>query len=264
MSLAAGPLGELRSLLDQEQPWQSADKLKAIRLLGCYPLDALDGSQVAVVFLACHTIDSCGGELFHEICNGLTPDQLEVARERLAGRRLDGLRPRDQAEAREALVQIIERAVGRLETKAEVHRRLAEIDAATAADRLAFDDSRKGELLHNYEASCRRTLFRTIDKFVKVRQAGNAGKLVHAAVAVESSTEPVAPVEQGITENGPNSATVENTGTKPVVVVEQGITENGPNSVASANTEMAKKKKKKRPSRWRPSNKESRKTNPIP
>ena len=37
MSLAAGPLGRAASLLEREQPWQSADKLKAIRLLGCYP-----------------------------------------------------------------------------------------------------------------------------------------------------------------------------------------------------------------------------------
>ena len=33
---------ELRSLLEQEQPWQSHDKLRAIRLLGRQPLDALD------------------------------------------------------------------------------------------------------------------------------------------------------------------------------------------------------------------------------
>ena len=54
-------------MLEQGQPWQSTDKLKAIRLLGRQPLDALDGSQVAGLFLACHTIDSSGGELFHEI-----------------------------------------------------------------------------------------------------------------------------------------------------------------------------------------------------
>ena len=79
---------DLRSMLEQEQPWQSHDKLRAIRLLGRQPLDALDDSQVAKVFLACHTIDSSGGELLHELWSELTPDELQVARQRFAGRPL--------------------------------------------------------------------------------------------------------------------------------------------------------------------------------
>jgi len=91
--------------------------------------------------------------------------------------------------------------VGRLETKADAHRQRAERDAATAADRLAFDDSMEGERLRRYESSCGRTLFRTIETFFKIRRAGDVGKSVPAAIAVESSTESVAPVDQGITQN---------------------------------------------------------------
>ncbi len=115
---------DLRSMLEQEQPWQSHDKFRAIRLLGRQPLDGLDDSQVAKVFLACHTIDSSGGELLHEIWNELRTDELEVARQRFAGRPLEWLPFRDQTAVREALVQIVDRAVGRLESKADVHRRL--------------------------------------------------------------------------------------------------------------------------------------------
>ena len=207
---------ELRMLLEQEQPWQSPDKLRAIRLLGRYPIDALDDSQVANVFVACHTIDSSGGELFHEIGNELRPEELTIARQRLAGRPLEWLRPHDRTEARQALFQIVERAVGRLETKAEAHRQLAERDAASAPDRLAFDDSRKGELLRNYEASCSRALYRTIDALFEACKARTVGKLVPAAVAVESSTESVAPVEQGNTQTEPNFLPIENTETELV------------------------------------------------
>ena len=45
---------ELRSLLELRQPWRSPDKLKATRLLGRQPVDALYDPQVGVVFLACH------------------------------------------------------------------------------------------------------------------------------------------------------------------------------------------------------------------
>jgi len=228
---------KLRSLLEQEQPWQSPDKLRAIRLLGRHPIDALDDSRVANVFVACHTIDSNGGELFHEIWNELGPEESTIARQRLAGRALEWLRPRDPAEAREALFQIVERAVGRLETKAEAHRQRAERDAASAADRLAFDDSREGELLRNYELSCRRALLRTIDTLFKVCKARTAGKLVPAAVAVGSSTESVATGDPGITQTEPNSRSIENTETESVATGDPGITQTEPNSRSIENTE---------------------------
>ncbi len=272
---------ELRSLLEQEQPWQSPDKLRAIRLLGRLPLDALDDSQVANVFVACHTIDSSGGELFHEIWNELRPEELTIARPRLAGRALEWLRPRDQAEARAALLQIVERAVGRLETKADAHRQRAELDAASAPDRLAFDDSREGELLRNYALSCGRALMRTIETLFKVCKARIAGKLVPAAVAVESSTESMATGDHGITQTEPNFVSINHTATDSVATGDHGITQTEPNSVSiethgdrrrwrPAITESPKPNPipcpsiTRRPTRWRPSIKESPKPNPIP
>jgi hypothetical protein len=227
---------EVRSLLEQDQPWQSPDKLRAIRLLGRHPLDALDEPQVANVFLACHTIDSSGGELFHEIWNELRPEELTIARQRLAGPSLERLRPRDRTEAREALLQIVERAVGRLETKADAHRQRAESDAASAADRLAFDDSRGGEILRNYASSCSRALMRTIDALFKMVKARTAAKLVPAAAAVESSTEPGTASDHGITQTEPNFLSIENTVTESAATVDHGITQTEPNFLSIENT----------------------------
>ncbi len=101
LSLAAGPVGRAAP-----RRWSSP----ALQLptssgpSGCWagsPLDALDDFQVAKVFVACHTIDSSGGELFHEIWNELRPEELTIARPRLAGLVIEWLRPRDQAAARE-------------------------------------------------------------------------------------------------------------------------------------------------------------------
>ena len=43
-------------ILDKRQPWISADKLKAIRLLGRQPFDAIDEGDVALIFLATHRL----------------------------------------------------------------------------------------------------------------------------------------------------------------------------------------------------------------
>ena len=44
--------GKLKAVLDQGQAWVSPDKLKAVRLLGKQPFDAIDDTDVAMVFLA--------------------------------------------------------------------------------------------------------------------------------------------------------------------------------------------------------------------
>ena len=47
-----GQWAALKAILDRGQPWLSSDKLKAVRLLGKQPFDAIDDRDVALVFLA--------------------------------------------------------------------------------------------------------------------------------------------------------------------------------------------------------------------
>ena len=51
-----GEWARLQSILDKCQPWISADKLKAVRLLGRQPFDAIDDGDVALIFLASHRL----------------------------------------------------------------------------------------------------------------------------------------------------------------------------------------------------------------
>ncbi len=55
---------ELGALVECELAWLSPDKLKAIRLLGMQPIDAIDDLDVARIFLACFVIRGETGEPF--------------------------------------------------------------------------------------------------------------------------------------------------------------------------------------------------------
>ena len=70
-------------------------------------------------------------------------------------------------------MSIVDRAVGRLETIAEAHRKRAEANARLMAALLAFDDSVEGERLRRYETSCSRALLRTLDAFDKMHRAAD-------------------------------------------------------------------------------------------
>jgi hypothetical protein len=62
---------ELRSILEEGLDWQSADKLKAVRLLGRHPIEAVDDRNVLMVFVACQAIESRTSIPIPEIWNEL-------------------------------------------------------------------------------------------------------------------------------------------------------------------------------------------------
>jgi hypothetical protein len=69
-------------------------------------------------------------------------------------RRYDVLAPKDAAAARQALLEIADLATEQLQAKMDMLCRIAELDAASAADRASWDDTPEGERLRRYEVTC--------------------------------------------------------------------------------------------------------------
>ena len=90
---------ELRDLLNKGVPWLSSDKLKAVRLLGRHPIDALDHEDVARVYLASHVLLQQDVEPFQEILHELSAEEAVVYRESLRLRQYDSLKPNNPAAA---------------------------------------------------------------------------------------------------------------------------------------------------------------------
>jgi hypothetical protein len=163
---------DLRALLERGVPWLAPDKLKAIRLLGRHPIDAIESIEVAQVYLASHVLLDQEGDPFQEILNELAVEEAPVYMNYLRMRRYDALKPKDAAAARQWLLELVDRTSDRLRQKAEMHRELAELDAAYAADGLSWDDTPEGERLGRYELTCQRTLLRMFELLLKVRRTG--------------------------------------------------------------------------------------------
>ncbi len=185
-------LGEwagLRSILDRGQALLSSDKLKAVRLLGKQPFDALDDRDVAMVFLASYELNKDKAAWFWEIALEMSNRDIKRFRNSAAVRELDSVKPEDAAKAREALLDIIERATERLKPKAEAHRERARVKAALAADCLAFDDSREGEYLRRSELASGRSVSRSLDDLRKHRRSNVSSPLsvVSGPLSVVSS-----------------------------------------------------------------------------
>jgi hypothetical protein len=165
-----GEWAKLKAILDQGQPWLSSDKLKAVRLLGKQPFDAIDDRDTAMVFMASFVLKPDKESWLWEISTELSNNDKKRFRNCAAVRELDSLKPEDAAKAREALRRIIERAAERLTKMAETHREHARAMAAAAPDLLAFDDSPDGERLRRFDLASGRGLARSLAELRRHRR----------------------------------------------------------------------------------------------
>ena len=90
----------LKALLDSGGFWQSADKFRAIRLLGRQPMDAADNRDVATIFRFAFVIHQHHKYAFAELRSELFGDEMGYYKQRLSERGLDKC-DKDEAEARE-------------------------------------------------------------------------------------------------------------------------------------------------------------------
>jgi hypothetical protein len=171
-----GEWAKLKKALDRGQSWLSSDKLKAVRLLGKQPLDAIDDEDVAMVFLASFVLKPDRGKWYWEISMELIDDDTDRFRKNAATRQLQLLMPADVASARDALRALIDRATEPLTAKAEAFRERARIKAALAADILAFDPSVEAERLRRHELASGRAMARSLDTLFKLRRAPEAAE----------------------------------------------------------------------------------------
>ena len=122
----------LKTILDQGQPWVQSDKLKAVRLLGKQPFDAIDDKDVAMMFLASFVLKGHRARWDWEIIMEMNSEEIDTFRKNAATRQLDSLTPSDATKAREALWRSSSGPPQRLTTKAEAHRERARVMADLA------------------------------------------------------------------------------------------------------------------------------------
>ena len=222
---------ELGALVECELAWLAPDKLKAIRLLGMQPIDVIDDLDIARIFLASYVIRGSTAEPFIEIIHELFTREEAVFRGQVAARRLTAFMPKDAAEARGVLAEIVQHATARLTAQLEKHHRRDNQIKALAANCRAFDDSLLGETLRRYEMTSGRALNRTLELLLKLRIAGeNTGFATTLAVDLSGSTPIAGTIVELIT-----TATVEpNEAATPAANEVAAARENAPNEPNSA------------------------------
>ena len=134
--------------------WRSADKLKAIRLLGRQPVDAPDDVRVAAVFLASHAIRRTG-KPFEDLLSDMPSETLSSWVKDVTDRsEAEGIDVSDVTKARQILLDLVEENVAMIDEALARHEANAQKKGAKSSDRLGFDESPRSLRIGKYEAKC--------------------------------------------------------------------------------------------------------------
>ncbi len=165
----------LGEALDGVRIWRAVDRLRAIRLLGKQPLDAVVDEAVQSIYLACHAMNPHGPDVFAEPLSDLRRPEAAAVHQRetegFAALRAERS-PRDAAAGRAALRAIVSAAMARLEALRE-DRTAAEAESAGLSEvsaRMSFRAKETVEWLWKHQARCSRSLCRTFEELRKVRR----------------------------------------------------------------------------------------------
>ncbi len=168
---------ELGEILEDGECWRSPDRFRAIRLLGKQPLDALVDRHVRGIFLACHVLRPVKKSPFDDLLREVGDNPLDSRsdfRPALKELTIAPYTPKDPAEARNILANVVDRATSRLQVLLAEHEAREEALASSAADRHAFDFDHDGELMRRYEASCDRAFHRALAQLRLLRKDAQA------------------------------------------------------------------------------------------
>jgi hypothetical protein len=194
---------ELRAAIEDQSCWQRAHRLRAVRLLGKEPADALDDPMVQTIYLCSFVLGAHNPRVFDDQAEEMTRRELQYFTERLISRGLSDQMPPDQEAARGGLLLLVDWVVVRLQARAASHA--ARARAAAASPSLAFDDGPAGDRLRRLQGSILRALLRTVDQLMKVRRHPERF-VARSEPAQNVAASPEAPSSCANARNEPNAA----------------------------------------------------------
>ncbi len=151
--------------------WFSLDRLKAIRLLGCQPVDAIDQWQVAMIYVASNGLMRLGETGFEDLGSDMSEVALERLLPRVKARFRDLFFDWTEADYRQMLIDLVDENVEPLQAKLEWHQKQnARCGGDRKADELGFDNSPRGASMRQYELRCKSSLERGVARFNKLAQ----------------------------------------------------------------------------------------------
>ena len=164
---------DLKSQLDGTTGtfWQALDRLKAIRMLGCNPIQANEDLRVAEIFVASHALHSAGRKNpFEDLLSDMSDTQHDRFCKGIWARWPDELKiARKPANAREILIDLCDEHIEDLADKLVEHAENKENHIRETVTSLKIDHTPEGKDARAYLMKCAGAVKRAADALRKYK-----------------------------------------------------------------------------------------------
>jgi hypothetical protein len=163
---------DLRCRLDLGKFWQSPDRLKAVRMCGHNPADAIEHERIARLFVASFPLEKRGDQpdsAWEDLLSDMGKPTLEKYRERVSRRFPNFPSAHEGLRHRKFLIDLVEENIASLSVKVEMHDANTRAKAEQTVARLSFDQTPVGESIRRSKSRCLSDIFKAIDRYKKIR-----------------------------------------------------------------------------------------------
>ena len=158
---------------------QGHHRLKAIRLLGRQPVEAIEDERVATIFVASQALYPGDENPFNDLESDISflkisQYELEVMEQ---WPNLASLQNADRG--REILIDLVDQSIKRLDEILKIHAEKADATAERTFNRLHVDATPEGKSLRAHKSKCMSAYYRGLaacEKFKKGRKAEGGGR----------------------------------------------------------------------------------------
>jgi hypothetical protein len=165
---------ELRSRIEPGSYWQPLDRLRAIKMCGCNPVDAAADKRIAEIYLASYTLNNGPDHAWVDLLSDMGRPMLELYRDRVRARYPDLLHTMERARGKKILIDLVEGNIARLSAKIEEFDANTRQKAEQTLARLGFDHSPEGERITRFKTRCKSDLFKAINMYKSIRSKRNS------------------------------------------------------------------------------------------
>ena len=165
---------ELRSRIEPGSFWQPLDRLRAIHMCGCNPVDAAADKRIAEIYLASYTLNNGPDHAWVDLLSDMGRPMLELYRDRVRARYPDLLHTLERARGKKILVDLVEGNIARLSAKIEEFDAKTREKAQQTLARLGFAHSPEGERITRFKTRCKSDLFKAINMYKNIRSKRNS------------------------------------------------------------------------------------------
>ena len=159
----------LRALLEPGKYWQPTHWLRATRLLGRQPSDALSDRDVALIFIGSIQPGALGARAFRELAGDIGLAQLKRFRKRVEAAWPELFGTDGATNCREMLVELVDAHIEHFDAEFAAHEENAEKEVKREIDRLGVDRDKEGTLVREYYQKCWRLFQRGIANYEKLK-----------------------------------------------------------------------------------------------